>query len=395
MQLKERGIEISRKNRATIFTILRLAALLLVVFAFMLSLELLSSSFRLLGSDTVQIIISATSNPFISLFIGLLTTAIVQSSSLVTSMIVAVVASGTLSLEGAIPMVMGANIGTTVTSTIVSLAHIVNKKEFRKAFAVATLHDFFNILVTIILFPLEYYFGLLSSLSLMVTQLVLGIGVKPGVLINWTVKPIAEQLSGYFERYPLLLLVIAVVILFGSINYLSVLLRYLLIGNSQKMMEKSVFGTPIKALLWGIGITGAIHSSSVTTSLVVPLVATDKLSVKKAFPFIMGANIGTTITALLASISKSEAAISIAFVHLLFNLIGVLIFFPIPAVRYIPVFLARKLGNLTVHNRLVGLAYLSCTFFLIPFLLIYLSEPKNHQPATRIQKIKEVTTPKM
>jgi Na+/phosphate symporter len=62
-------------------------------------------------------------------------------------------------------MIMGANIGTTITSTIVSLGHIIDKKAFRKAFSVAILHDFFNILVTLILFPLEYYFGLLSSLA--------------------------------------------------------------------------------------------------------------------------------------------------------------------------------------------------------------------------------------
>jgi sodium-dependent phosphate cotransporter len=103
------------------------------------------------------------------------------------------------------------------------------------------------------------------------------------------------------------------------------------------------------------------------------LVAANKLSIKKAFPFVMGANIGTTITALIASVSKSEAALSIALAHVLFNIVGVLIFFPIPAVRNIPVHLARYLGSLTVRNRLVGLVYIMLTFFLIPFILIYLS----------------------
>jgi sodium-dependent phosphate cotransporter len=289
---------------------------------------------------------------------------------------VAVVASGALSLESAVPMIMGANIGTTVTSTIVSLGHIVDKREFRKAFAVAILHDFFNILVTIILFPLEYYFGLLSRLSSEVTRLVLGVGSAPGNLVKLTVRPIAEYITNFSNNNGILLLIASVILLFCSIKYITFLFKKLMIGESQKKIDKYVFGSPGKSLLWGIGLTGAIHSSSATTSLIVPLVAADKLSVKKAFPFIIGANIGTTITALIASISKSEAALSIALAHVLFNVIGALIFYPIPAVRNIPVQLARYLGTLTVKNRLIGLVYLVLTFFLIPFLLISFGEPK-------------------
>ncbi|QHT71882.1 Na/Pi cotransporter family protein [Rhodocytophaga rosea] len=345
----------------------------------MLSLDLMSVAFKSLGADIIEHIIQATSNPFISLFIGLLTTAIVQSSSTVTSMIVAVVASGALSLESAVPMIMGANIGTTVTSTIVALGHIIDKREFRRAFAVATVHDFFNILVTIILFPLEYYFGMLSQLSVLVTGAIINLGNKPGELVKLTISPVSEYIKNLSNENGILLLIISVILLFIAIKYLTVLLKQLVIGESQKKMDKYVFGAPGKSLLWGMVLTGAIHSSSVTTSLIVPLVAADKLSVKKAFPFIMGANIGTTITAMIAAISKSEAALSIALAHVLFNVIGVLIFYPIPAIRNIPVQLARSLGSLTVKNRLIGLVYIILTFFLIPFLLISLVEPKNNK----------------
>jgi sodium-dependent phosphate cotransporter len=101
----------------------------------------------------------------------------------------------------------------------------------------------------------------------------------------------------------------------------------------------------------------------------------------------MGANIGTTITALLASVSKSEAAVSLAIAHVLFNVIGVLIFYPIPIIRAIPVWLARKLGSLTVKNRLLGFVYIILTFFLIPFLLIYFSnsEPKSLKPRINLE----------
>jgi sodium-dependent phosphate cotransporter len=114
-----------------------------------------------------------------------------------------------------------------------------------------------------------------------------------------------------------------------------------------------------------------VQSSTITTSLIVTIVATGKVSVKKAFPFILGANIGTTITAAIAAIYQTEAAISIALVHFLFNFIGALIFLPFPAVRNIPVQLATLFGEKTVKSRLIGLAYILLTFFIIPFLLIY------------------------
>jgi sodium-dependent phosphate cotransporter len=387
--LKQSGIEASKTSGkvSTSFIIIQIVALLLVTFIFMLSLELMASAFNLLGRDIIEEIIKATSNPFISLFIGLLSTAIVQSSSTTTSMIVAIVASGALTLESAVPMIMGANIGTTITSTIVSLGHIIDKKAFRKAFAVAILHDFFNILVTLILFPLEYYFRLLSSLARSVTSHVFGIASAPSTLVKLTVRPLADLVTGLTNQNGLLLLAISIMLLFFTIRYLTNLLKKLVIGESQKRMDKYVFNSPVASLLWGAGFTATIHSSSTATSLIVPLVAADKLSIKKAFPFVMGANVGTTITALIASISKSEAALSIALAHVLFNVIGVLIFFPIPAIRHIPVHLARYLGSLTIKNRLVGLAYIVLTFFLIPFILIYLSNqdtPKAgiHKPST-------------
>lgn len=386
--MKQSGIEAGKIQKINTFYILvQVVALLLVTFIFMLSLDLMSTAFKLLGTTIIEQIIQATSNPFISLFIGLLTTAIVQSSSTVTSMIVAIVASGALSLESAVPMVMGANIGTTITSTIVALGHITDKKEFRRAFSVATVHDFFNILTTILLFPLEYYFGLLSRLSQMVTGLVMGIGKGPGNLVRWTIGPVSDFITHITNYNGILLLIAAVALLFGAIKYLTMLLKQIVIGESQRKMDKYVFGSPTKSLLWGITITGAIHSSSTTTSLIVPLVAADKLSVRKAFPFIIGANIGTTITALIAAVSKSEAALSIAFAHVLFNVIGALVFFPVPAIRNIPVHLARSLGNLTIKNRLIGLVYIILTFFLIPFLLISLVEPKSAKtPSAPVQQ---------
>ena len=93
------------------------------------------------GSGTNKSTFEFASHPVAGLMIGLVATALIQSSSTVTSIIVGLVAGG-LPIETAIPMVMGANIGTTVTNTIVSLGHIRNKEEFKRAFASATIHDF-------------------------------------------------------------------------------------------------------------------------------------------------------------------------------------------------------------------------------------------------------------
>ena len=87
-----------------------------------------------------------------------------QSSSASTSVIVGLVASGALGVEQAVPMVMGANIGTTVTNTLVSLGHVRQSAEFKRAFAAATVHDFFNVLAVSILLPIELIFKPISSI---------------------------------------------------------------------------------------------------------------------------------------------------------------------------------------------------------------------------------------
>ncbi|WP_143017177.1 Na/Pi symporter [Catalinimonas alkaloidigena] len=371
-------------------TLLRLLWMAVALYAFLVALESMGSAFRLLNSDIAQEIISVMANPFVSLFIGLLSTAILQSSSTITAMVVAIVASGTISLENAVPIIMGANIGTTVTSTIVSMAHIIREKEFRKAFAAATIHDIFNILTAVILFPLEYYFGLLSHLATDITHLFNTSGGKNIDLafdvLSVTVSPLAHWLGEAMVGYPLLLVFVSVLLLFFSLQQLSMVMKEVIIGKSRRRFDRYVFGSDFKALLWGTGLTAAIQSSSIITSLTVPLVGTGKVSLKRAFPFIMGANIGTTFTAVLAALPRSEAALSIAFAHVLFNVLGVMIFFPFPFTREIPLRLAQRLSLANARTRSVSFIYLICVFFLIPFLLIYSVEEPSVGNAQRKEK---------
>jgi solute carrier family 34 (sodium-dependent phosphate cotransporter) len=351
--------------------------ILLALLIFLFTLDLMIASLQHLGKDAAEVIILATSNPFTGLFIGLLVTALIQSSSATTSMVVALVASGSITLEGAIPILMGANVGTTITSTIVSLGFITKKKEFRRAVTIGTYHDFFNILTVLILFPLEYYFGFLSGLAQYIATSFFNepigmaqkqfnlLGDRFGFIINMIVTSIN---NGF------VLAIMSIGLLFGSILFFRKVLSNTLGFGSQERFQQFFFKSPLKSFAWGLLTTAAIRSSTVTTSLVVPLVAKKVVRIKSAFPFVLGANMGTTITAFIAALFNSNAAISIAIAHFLFNLIGVLLFFPIPYLNQLPIKLADGLGRLTLKYRLVGFLYVLLTFFFIPFSLIYLNK---------------------
>ncbi|MEM6802259.1 MAG: Na/Pi symporter [Bacteroidota bacterium] len=355
----------------------KIGQLLLILFVFLVALNLMSGSFKLFGKGFAEQLVSLTSNPFVSLFIGMLATAIIQSSSTTTTLIVALVASGEVSLIDAVPMIMGANIGTSVTSTIVSLGHIGNREEYKRAVAGASVHDFFNIITVIVVFTIEMLTGALSSSALWLAEAVgPQEGEKVGSMIFF-VKDAAKGIIKLTGENPYISLPIGLIALFFSLQYLSKILRSLLVGKIQENMNKYIFGKPINSLLTGLISTTAVQSSSVTSSLMVPLVATDKITLENAFPFLMGANIGTTTTALMAALfldgDAANAALACAFAHLLFNLFGVCILFPIKQVRRIPIMLAEGLGNLTLKNRLYGVGYVVIFFFIIPFALISLT----------------------
>ncbi|MBX2897631.1 MAG: Na/Pi symporter [Cyclobacteriaceae bacterium] len=349
-----------------------IAALLIFLFA----LDLMISSLQHLGQDAADVIVLATSNPFTGLFIGLLISALIQSSSATTAMAVALMASGSMSLSSAIPIIMGANVGTTITSTIVSLGFITKKKEFRRAVTIGTYHDFFNILTVLVLFPLEYYFGFLSGIAHYVGSTFFNeplgqssasfsfLGFGFGSLVGWIVTAIN---NGF------VLILFSIVLLFSSILFFRRVISKTL-GIKQERFQHFFFKNAFKSFGWGLLTTAAIRSSTVTTSLVVPLVAKKVVKIKAAVPFVLGANIGTTLTAFIAALFNSNAAISLAVAHFLFNAIGVILFYLIPFVKELPLKLSDGLGRITLKYRLAGFLYLLLTFFVVPFSLIYFNK---------------------
>ncbi|MEZ4829942.1 MAG: Na/Pi symporter [Bacteroidia bacterium] len=352
--------------------------LVMVLFVFLVALRLMTGSFQLFGAGLAKELVAISANPFTSLFIGILATAVIQSSSTTTTLIVSLVAAGKLSLMGAVPMIMGANIGTSVTSTIVSLGHIGNRSEFEKAVAGASVHSFFNIFTVAILFPLEITTHALSRLSGFLAEL---IEPRPGEEIGtvlFFIRDTANWIIQITGENPYICLLLGLAALFFSLQFLSQILRNLVIGRIEQNMNKYLFRRPFVSLITGLVTTTAVQSSSVTTSLMVPLVATKKISLERAFPFIMGANIGTTTTALLASVVMegplAVAALAIAFTHLLFNFLGVCLIFPVPFIRRIPVFMAESLGRFTRSNRIFGVIYIVVVFFVVPVLLIFINQ---------------------
>ncbi|MEQ9299335.1 MAG: Na/Pi symporter [Cyclobacteriaceae bacterium] len=349
--------------------------IVLVIGVFLIAINLMATAFSYLGEDIAQSILFATANPFIGLFIGLLMTAIIQSSSTSTSMTVAAVASGSISFEGAIPIIMGANIGTTLTSTIIALGYITKKKEFERAVSAGVIHDIFNIFCVILLFPLEYNYQLLSRFATQITRVFFYDANKMATeevegLGNIIFDPISSILYEWVGN-PYIMLIIAFLLIFGAIKMLSKIFYNQVFTDVESNIESFIFPNPFKSFAIGTIFTAIIQTSSLSTSLMVPVVATKRVSLQKAFQFIMGANVGTTITALIAAIFKSEEAIAIAIVHLLFNLIGILIFLPFKSMRQIPVQLAKWFGHYTAENRIIGFLYILFMFFIIPFTLIY------------------------
>jgi sodium-dependent phosphate cotransporter len=365
-------IELQKKKHSKIKSyFIMLLALSLFIFA----IDLLTVAMSQLNNNIAEDILAATRNPFVSLFIGLLMTALIQSSSTVTASIVAVVASGNLTLEQAVPMVMGANIGTTLTSTLVSLSYIMNSKQFKRALSAGILHDIFNIFTVLILLPLEISFGFLSKLAISIAHLFAPDKDYTGPLVYNKVftRPVTEWITETIN-IPFLTMLLSIFLVFGAIKLLSTSVYRAFVVDSFKEINNFIFKNPYLAFIYGTFFTAAVQSSTVTTSLVVPLVANKKVSLEKSFPFIIGANIGTTITAAIAAIYKTEAAIALALVHFLFNVFGALIFLPFPIIRQFPVRLASWMGSKSVESRFIGFAYILLTFFIIPFLLIYFSK---------------------
>lgn len=350
----------------------RVVFLMMTLYAFLVSIGMLGKAFKLVGSGFVDNLIYDASNPLIGLFVGILATSIVQSSSTTTSLVVAMVGSGTMPVETAIPVVMGANIGTTVTNYLVSLGHVSHGGEFNRALSASNIHDFFNFLAVLVLFPLQLATNFLGISCGFLASLFQKIGGETFTSpLQIIVSPAVEATVRLLSDRPWLLMVVAIGVMFGSLRYLVVILKGLVLRRIESLFDRTIFRNAGRAMLFGVMITVLVQSSSITTALAVPLAGTGILTLRQIFPYALGANVGTTITAILAAFAVGEiSALTVAFAHLVFNVTGILVVWPIPSIRQIPITLAEKMAQASSKNRLVPLVYVISMFYVIPFLMI-------------------------
>ena len=363
--------------------VVRIALVLALLFVFLVGVNGLGDGFKALGRDLLDSFFRATENPFMGLMVGVLATTLVQSSSVTTALIVGLVAApeNALPLANAVPMVMGANIGTTVTNTLVSLAHMGRKQAFYRAFSVATCHDFFNFMAVILLLPLELATGYLRKTATAITGLLgdIGGGVDFDSPLKHALKAVVGRIEAglHFvipgERAPAVaLILVSGVLIYVALMLLVRFMRSVMESRVETMVGRGLYRAPLVAMVIGVVATVMVQSSSITTSLLVPLAGAGMITLEQAFPITIGANIGTTITALLAALAvtgpNARWGITIALVHLLFNLSATLLIFPNPRIRRIPLRLSRRLAAVAVRSRKLALAYVVGLFYGLPAL---------------------------
>ena len=369
---------VSERLKYQIPTPLRASLVFGLIYTFLVGVSSLESGIKVMGADTQESLFSSVSNPVAGLFIGILGTVLVQSSSASTSVIVGLVGTGALGVGDAVPMIMGANIGTTVTNTLVALAHMRQSEEFKRAFSAATVHDFFNLMAVSIILPIELATNVLSNSAEKISEQLVGSAgsewkspIKKWVKepVGW-LKDLGDSIGASGNVLGTLLVAIGLVIILISLAFITKNMRKLVADRIEASLNKVLGkGAGTVAMLLGLVITISVQSSSITTSIMIPLAAAGVVSLRNIYPVTLGANVGTTITALLAALATSRPeALTVAIVHTLFNVGGIVLLYPMPYVRDIPVRLAENLAKIAINRRVAAVVYVVVVFIVVPLL---------------------------
>lgn len=368
----------SERLKYQIPTPLRASLVFGLIYTFLVGVSSLESGIKVMGADTQESLFSSVSNPVAGLFVGILGTVLVQSSSASTSVIVGLVGTGALGVGDAVPMIMGANIGTTVTNTLVALAHMRQSEEFKRAFSAATVHDFFNLMAVSIVLPIELATNVLSNSAEKISEQLVGSAgsewkspIKKWVKepVGW-LKDLGDAIGASGNVLGTLLVAIGLVIILISLAFITKNMRKLVADRIEASLNKVLGkGAGTVAMLLGLVITISVQSSSITTSIMIPLAAAGVVTLRNIYPVTLGANVGTTITALLAALATSRPeALTVAIVHTLFNVGGIVLLYPMPYVRDIPIRLAENLAKIAINRRVAAVVYVVVVFIVVPLL---------------------------
>ena len=167
-----------------------------------------------------------------------------------------------------------------------------------------------------------------------------------------------------------MLIGVGLLFIFLALAYITKNMRLLVADRVEVAINRALgAGSGVVAILIGAIITISVQSSSITTSVLVPLAASGVLTLENIYPVTLGANVGTTVTALLASLATgSPAAVTVALVHTLFNISGILAFYPLSRLRELPIKMANKLSDIAAERRSLALIYALTMFVVIPLL---------------------------
>ena len=182
-------------------------------------------------------------------------------------------------------------------------------------------------------------------------------GFKFASPIKLITKPAVKWIQHAVDDQAWLLLVISLILMFASLRYLVKTLKSLVLARVEAVFDRVLFRSALRAMGFGLLLTVLVQSSSITTSLIIPLAGAGILTLRQVFPYTLGANVGTTCTAILAALAVAEpSAVTVAFAHLLFNLVGIALIWPIRKVREVPLALARRMAYLAQRNRWIPVA---------------------------------------
>jgi sodium-dependent phosphate cotransporter len=360
------------------------------LYLFLCAINVMGGGLKGVGnqSDWLKKIIAYGDNPLVAMLGAVLITSIVQSSSFTTSLIITLVAAGQMPIETAVFAIMGANIGTSITGLVVSLGTIRIRRQFRRAYAAALLHAVPNIMTVLILFPLEWITsalftngrGILANIAgylantlgfQEVTKPTSPIKVITAPVVN-TFNSFSELLAGTGLWGSALMAALGLLLLFIALALLVKNLKGAVLARLEGLFSTVFFRNDFVSWLSGIFSTIAVQSSSVTTSLMVPIAGAGAVKLKRAFPFMLGANIGTTVTGLLAALANpTSAAVTVAIAHILFNCSDNLIWYPL---RRIPIRISKAYSALASRSKKWAFIFLAIVFIVIPAIGVAVTE---------------------
>ncbi|CBY23931.1 unnamed protein product [Oikopleura dioica] len=472
--------------RQITLNVIKVMLAIFFVYTFIFAIGLLSDSFQVLGgaflNDVIASIEDILENPFCGFCMGILLTVLCQSSSTATSIFITLVGSGLFTVKVGIYCIYGANVGTAITSTLVAFGNVAEKKEFAAAMACAAIPAVYDMLIVLVLFPLEIIFDMMQLLTgLMVAPFAdceddcnsdgldfdpigaitepiqkyllvknkdgLGLPDYNGTFVNYCRTTLGNDTSlcTDFCDYPEkdgcppggstcmqagpsydctfmdydaadtfvvkftdscvqkeqhmfvnscmsdeaiggICFFISFVMMYGSLVGVVKCLKSVLVGSITDLLKNNVdknlpspFGwlTDYLYIISGVLLTFAVQSSSIVLSILTPIVAIGVISVERAYPITAGANLGTTITGLIAAFANASGdfsgALQVSLSHVMFNSFGIVLFFVIPMTRYPVIQGSLWIGKMSARYRWWAILYTILAFVVIPLALFGIS----------------------